>query len=153
MPFGCSVATKHGLCRAEVLADGKTNAMQTAAECGTACSSSSKCNAWQWCADDDGCPTEFGSSADPLPAQGCHLQAQKLAPGNPLYGWRPSRFVAGYNGGARRTRHTLLAPRLAVFTLQSLALNKGICPDHLIKTTELQGPLVMIRYACPCARA
>lgn len=88
------------VCRAEVLADGKTNVLQTAAECAAACSSSSKCNAWQWCADSSGCPTEFGSSADLLPLQGCHLQAQKLLPGNPLFGWRPSRFVAGYNGGA-----------------------------------------------------
>ncbi len=88
-------------CRAEVLEDGKSNVQPTAAECADACGSSSKCNAWQWCADDGGCPTEFGGSEEPLPAQACHLQAQKLAPGNPMFGWRPSRFVAGYNGGVR----------------------------------------------------
>ena len=91
------------VCRAEVLADGETNMLQSAAECATACSSSSKCNAWQWCADDGGCPTEFGGSGGgSLPTQACHLQAQKLAPGNPLFDWRPSQFVAGYNGGACR---------------------------------------------------
>jgi hypothetical protein len=56
-------------CRAEVLADGKTNLLQTAADCGAACAASAKCNAWQWCGDNGGCFTEFGSSREPLPAQ------------------------------------------------------------------------------------
>ena len=85
-----------------MVADGAAgNAQQTAAECAAACGSSSKCNAWQWCADNGGCPTEFGGS-ELLPPQACRLQTQKLAPGNPMFEWRPSRFVAGYNGGARR---------------------------------------------------
>ena len=56
-------------CRAEVLVDGKTNSVQTAAECAAACAASAKCNAWQWCDDAAGCPTECGSRAEPLPAQ------------------------------------------------------------------------------------
>ena len=83
--------------RATVLMAAAGNLVATAAECAAGCVADEKCNAWQWCDDVAGCAPEFGSAA--LPKGGCLLQSQKLAPSEPLFGWLPSRFSAGYNGG------------------------------------------------------